>query len=84
MFRSLSRLLPTTSVRSRCYHERVLDHFNKPRNIGSLDENDQSVGTGFVGSPACGDLMKFQIKVEKDGTIVDVRHQVFGCGSAIE
>lgn len=68
----------------RFYHENVIDHYNNPRNVGSLDKNDPTVGTGLVGAPACGDVMKLQIKVdEKTGQIVDARFKTFGCGSAI-
>ncbi|KDP31091.1 hypothetical protein JCGZ_11467 [Jatropha curcas] len=68
----------------RFYHENVIDHFNNPRNVGSFDKNDPTVGTGLVGAPACGDVMKLQIKVdEKTGEIVDARFKTFGCGSAI-
>jgi len=69
---------------SRGYHERVVDHYNNPRNVGSFDKEDPDVGTGLVGAPACGDVMKLQIKVdEKTGKIVDARFKTFGCGSAI-
>ncbi|MEM9243908.1 MAG: Fe-S cluster assembly scaffold IscU [Pseudomonadota bacterium] len=64
------------------YSEKVIDHFENPRNVGSLDENDPNVGTGMVGAPACGDVMKLQIKVE-EGRIVDAKYKTFGCGSAI-
>ena len=64
------------------YDHRVLDHFNNPRNVGSLDPADPEVGTGIVGAPACGDVMKLQIKV-KNGVIVDSRFKTFGCGSAL-
>lgn len=68
----------------RMYHERVIDHYDKPRNVGSLDKNDPTVGTGLVGAPACGDVMKLQIKVDEvTGKIVDARFKTFGCGSAI-
>lgn len=67
----------------RLYHEKVLDHYERPRNVGSLPKDDPSVGTGLVGAPACGDVMKLQIKVNKDGIIEDVRFKTFGCGSAI-
>ncbi|XP_057748669.1 iron-sulfur cluster assembly protein 1-like [Arachis stenosperma] len=71
-------------VLPRFYHERVVDHYNNPRNVGSFDKNDPTVGTGLVGAPACGDVMKLQIKVdEKTGKIVDARFKTFGCGSAI-
>jgi nitrogen fixation NifU-like protein len=61
----------------------VLDHYNNPRNVGSLDKNDVNVGTGLVGAPACGDVMKLQIKVDDNGVIQDVKFKTFGCGSAI-
>ncbi|KAH6807018.1 SufE/NifU family protein [Perilla frutescens var. frutescens] len=68
----------------RLYHERVLDHYNNPRNVGAFDKNDSDVGTGLVGAPACGDVMKLQIKVdEESGKIVDACFKTFGCGSAI-
>ncbi|KAL3362822.1 hypothetical protein AABB24_012239 [Solanum stoloniferum] len=68
----------------RLYHERVVDHYNNPRNVGSFDKNDPTVGTGLVGAPACGDVMKLQIKVdEKTGKITDACFKTFGCGSAI-
>jgi len=65
------------------YSEKVIDHYEKPRNVGSLDKNDTSVGTGLVGAPACGDVMKLQIKVSEDGIIEDAKFKTFGCGSAI-
>lgn len=85
---SANRVLGTTSlgvrVPARLYHERVVDHYDNPRNVGSFDKNDPSVGTGLVGAPACGDVMKLQIKVDdKTGKIVDARFKTFGCGSAI-
>jgi nitrogen fixation NifU-like protein len=64
------------------YHKRVLDHFNNPKNIGSLDKSLDNVGTGLVGSPACGDVLKLQIKVENN-IITDTKAKVFGCGSAV-
>ena len=64
------------------YSEKVIDHYENPRNVGSMDKNDESVGTGLVGAPACGDVMKLQIKV-KDGVIEDAKFKTFGCGSAI-
>ncbi|CAK9225390.1 unnamed protein product [Sphagnum troendelagicum] len=68
----------------RAYHEKVVDHYNNPRNVGSFDKNDPTVGTGLVGAPACGDVMKLQIKVdESSGEIVDACFKTFGCGSAI-
>lgn len=65
------------------YHKNVIDHFENPRNVGSLDKNDKNTGTGLVGAPACGDVMKLQIKVDDDGKIVDAKFKTFGCGSAI-
>ena len=65
------------------YTEKVLDHYENPRNVGSLDKEDQSVGTGLVGAPACGDVMKLQIQVSKDGMIEEAKFKTFGCGSAI-
>jgi Fe-S cluster assembly scaffold IscU len=64
------------------YSEKVIDHYENPRNVGSLDKNSENVGTGLVGAPACGDVMKLQIKVE-DGIITDAKFKTFGCGSAI-
>jgi nitrogen fixation NifU-like protein len=64
------------------YSDKVLDHYENPRNVGSLDKNDPSVGTGMVGAPACGDVMKLQIKIE-DGIITDAKFKTYGCGSAI-
>lgn len=65
------------------YSEKVLDHFHHPRNVGSLDKNDPNVGTGIVGAPECGDVMKLQIKVDEENRIVDAKFKTFGCGSAI-
>ncbi|HUS47434.1 MAG TPA: Fe-S cluster assembly scaffold IscU [Phycisphaerae bacterium] len=65
------------------YGEKVIDHFNNPRNVGSLDKNLPSVGTGIVGAPECGDVMKLQIEVDEGGRIVDAKFKTFGCGSAI-
>ena len=64
------------------YSDKVLDHYNNPRNVGSLDKSSSQVGTGMVGAPECGDVMKLQIKVQND-TIVDAKFKTFGCGSAI-
>lgn len=61
----------------------MIDHYENPRNVGSLNKNDKNVGTGLVGAPACGDVMKLQIKVDDDGRIVDAKFKTFGCGSAI-
>ncbi|KAG6573061.1 Iron-sulfur cluster assembly protein 1, partial [Cucurbita argyrosperma subsp. sororia] len=75
---------PAVQIFPRFYHERVIDHYSNPRNVGSFDKNDPTVGTGLVGAPACGDVMKLQIKVdEKTGKVVDACFKTFGCGSAI-
>jgi nitrogen fixation NifU-like protein len=65
------------------YSEKVLDHYEHPRNVGSFDKGDTQVGTGMVGAPACGDVMKLQIKVNDNGVITDARFKTYGCGSAI-
>jgi len=65
------------------YGDKVLDHFNDPRNVGSLDRADKGVGTGIVGAPECGDVMRLQIKVDENDNIVDAKFKTFGCGSAI-
>jgi nitrogen fixation protein NifU and related proteins len=65
------------------YSQKVVDHYENPRNVGSFDRNDESVGTGMVGAPACGDVMKLQIRVNQDGVIEDARFKTYGCGSAI-
>ena len=67
----------------RRYHSKVIDHYENPRNVGSLDKKDLQVGTGLVGAPACGDVMKLQISVNQGGVIVDAKFKTFGCGSAI-
>src|SRR5207244_11870928 len=66
------------------YGTKVLDHYENPRNVGTLDKNDPTVGTGLVGAPACGDVMRLQIKVSDDGKIEDAKFKTFGCGSAID
>jgi len=65
------------------YSEKVLDHYDNPRNVGTLDKSDDGVGTGLVGAPACGDVMRLQIKVNDTGVIEDAKFKTFGCGSAI-
>lgn len=65
------------------YSEKVIEHYENPRNVGSMDKEDPQVGTGLVGAPACGDVMRLQIKVSDDGVIEDARFKTFGCGSAI-
>lgn len=67
----------------RTYHSNVLDHYERPRNVGSLNNKGLNVGTGIVGAPACGDVMKLQLEVNKDGVIIDSKFKTFGCGSAI-
>ncbi|KAL3764902.1 hypothetical protein ACHAW5_003551 [Stephanodiscus triporus] len=70
-------------VHRRGYHENIIEHYENPRNVGSLDKNDDDVGTGLVGAPACGDVMKLQIKVDENGNIQESKFKTFGCGSAI-
>jgi len=65
------------------YSDKVLDHFDNPRNVGSLDRNDSNVGTGMVGAPACGDVMKLQLRINNEGIIEDAKFKTFGCGSAV-
>ena len=65
------------------YSNKLLDHYNNPRNVGAMDKNDAQVGTGLVGAPACGDVMKLQIRVTPEGVIEDAKFKTFGCGSAI-
>ena len=67
----------------RVYHTNVVDHYENPRNVGSFNKNKQNIGTGLVGAPACGDVMKLQIKVDENGKIIDSKFKTFGCGSAI-
>ncbi|XP_035246622.1 iron-sulfur cluster assembly scaffold protein IscU-like [Anguilla anguilla] len=80
----LNRRLSVPEIRfTGAYHQKVVDHYENPRNVGSLDKNDVNVGTGLVGAPACGDVMKLQVVVDGQGKIVDARFKTFGCGSAI-
>ncbi|CAM3330889.1 Fe-S cluster assembly scaffold IscU [Corallococcus sp. bb12-1] len=65
------------------YSEKVIEHYENPRNVGTLDKNDPNVGTGLVGAPACGDVMRLQLKISDSGVIEDARFKTFGCGSAI-
>jgi len=65
------------------YSDKVMDHYNNPRNVGTFDDNDASIGTGMVGAPACGDVMRLQIKVNTSGIIEDAKFKTYGCGSAI-
>ena len=76
-------MIAAPQVRNFAYHQNVLDHYNNPRNVGSMNKADPDVGTGLVGAPACGDVMKLQIKVNDDGTIEKAVFKTFGCGSAI-
>ncbi|CAI9739393.1 iron-sulfur cluster assembly scaffold protein IscU-like [Octopus vulgaris] len=80
---SLRTLTESKNVVVALYHKNVIDHFENPRNVGSLDKNDNNTGTGLVGAPACGDVMKLQIKVDDNGKIIDAKFKTFGCGSAI-
>uniref|UniRef100_W5U9S6 Iron-sulfur cluster assembly enzyme ISCU n=1 Tax=Ictalurus punctatus TaxID=7998 RepID=W5U9S6_ICTPU len=83
-FGFLGRNLTSPEIKAVCcYHKKVVDHYENPRNVGSLDKNAKNVGTGLVGAPACGDVMKLQIEVDENGKIVDARFKTFGCGSAI-
>ncbi|XP_072227960.1 iron-sulfur cluster assembly enzyme b [Leuresthes tenuis] len=77
------RLSAPEFVTQCCYHQKVVDHYENPRNVGSLDKTSKNVGTGLVGAPACGDVMKLQIEVDDQGKIVDAKFKTFGCGSAI-
>lgn len=79
----LLKLRRVQSVPVALYHANVLDHYENPRNVGSMDKKDKTVGTGLVGAPACGDVMKLQIKVDENGKIIDAKFKTFGCGSAI-
>ena len=77
----VARRLP--AVATRCYHKNIVDHYESPRNVGSLDKNDPRVGTGLVGAPACGDVMKLQVRMGADGKVEEAVFKTFGCGSAI-
>mmetsp|Transcript_4283 Transcript_4283/g.3120 ORF Transcript_4283/g.3120 Transcript_4283/m.3120 type:complete len:157 (-) Transcript_4283:172-642(-) len=78
--KTLSQL---SGLTRRTYHEIIIDHYENPRNVGSLDKNKSNVGTGLVGAPACGDVMKLQVEVDKDGIVTNAKFKTFGCGSAI-
>jgi len=78
--RSLRR---RSRIQLMAYSEKVIDHYENPRNVGSFAKDDEDVGTGMVGAPACGDVLKLQIKVDKNGIISDARFKAYGCGSAI-
>jgi len=81
--RSMPALQQVLVEQRAAYHEKVIDHYENPRNVGKLDAKKTNVGTGLVGAPACGDVMKLQIEVDDDGKIVDAKFKTFGCGSAI-
>ncbi|GMS96442.1 hypothetical protein PENTCL1PPCAC_18617 [Pristionchus entomophagus] len=81
--RMLAVTKPSILSAANLYDQKVIDHYEHPRNVGSLDKNDPRVGTGIVGAPACGDVMKLQIKVDDNGMITDAKFKTFGCGSAI-
>lgn len=81
--RLLRMVQPLKVLSAAAYHPKVIDHYENPRNVGSMDKNDETVGTGLVGAPACGDVMKLQIKVDSEGKIIDAKFKTFGCGSAI-
>jgi Fe-S cluster assembly scaffold IscU len=83
IFKKIFILGKTKSISLANYHEKVIDHYEKPRNVGSMNKNDKNVGTGLVGAPACGDVMKLQIKVDDNGVIENAVFKTFGCGSAI-
>ena len=81
LYRSL-RFIPY-NISKRGYHSKLIDHYENPRNIGSLNKHSKDVGTGLVGAPACGDVMKFNIRVNDEGIITESKFKTFGCGSAI-
>jgi len=84
MLRSVMKLRPLIqAVPAAQYHEKVIDHYENPRNVGKLDAKKKNVGTGLVGAPACGDVMRLQIEVDDNGNITDAKFKTFGCGSAI-
>ncbi|CAB9515841.1 sulfur cluster assembly protein 1, mitochondrial [Seminavis robusta] len=82
LVRSVTPAVATVGAK-RSYHENIVEHYENPRNVGSLDKNADDVGTGLVGAPACGDVMKLQIRVDDDGNIIESKFKTFGCGSAI-
>ncbi|VVC24681.1 NIF system FeS cluster assembly, NifU, N-terminal,ISC system FeS cluster assembly, IscU scaffold [Cinara cedri] len=85
LLNKVSKCLITKANSVPClfYHKNVIDHYENPRNVGSFNKNDKNIGTGLVGAPACGDVMKLQIKVDDCGKIIDAKFKTFGCGSAI-
>ena len=82
-FLNFSKNIYFSGIIKNFYHQKVLDYFANPKNVGTMNTQDSNVGTGLVGAPACGDVMKLQIKVNKDGIIEDAVFKTFGCGSAI-
>ena len=82
MFR-ITRNIRKFLIFKRSYHKNIIDHYENPRNVGKLDKNKKNVGTGLVGAPACGDVMKLQLKINDNGIIEDAKFKPFGCGSAI-
>ena len=81
MFRIIKNI--KISNMHRLYHKKVIDHYENPRNVGSFNSKEKNIGTGLVGAPSCGDVMKLQIKVNDSGKIIDAKFKTFGCGSAI-
>ena len=77
------KTIPKSPFFNRLYHRNIIDHFENPKNIGSLDKNNKKVGTALVGAPACGDVMRLQLKISDDGIIQDAKFKTYGCGSAI-
>ena len=72
-----------SKIQKRCYHKNIIDHYENPRNVGSLNSTKKNVGTGLVGAPACGDVMKLQIEIDQNNNIKNAKFKTFGCGSAI-
>jgi Fe-S cluster assembly scaffold IscU len=80
---SLRSVLKSSNYIAMAYSDKLLDHFNNPRNVGTMDKEKKNVGTGLVGAPECGDVMRLQIEVDEQGVITDAKFKTFGCGSAI-
>ena len=83
IYKSSTKKIINSLLKYRNYHNNIIKHYENPRNIGSMDKNKKNVGTGLVGAPACGDVMKIQIRVNNEGKIIDSKFKTFGCGSAI-